>query len=91
MGIGVKRGAAFLKGCLLVVVCAFPFWAGAQGVREAWVARYSGSEDDNDFAAALAVDSQGNVCVTGHSWNGTDYDYATIRYDTNGNQLWVAR
>ena len=23
--------------------------------------------------------------------NGTNYDYATIKYDKNGNQLWVAR
>jgi uncharacterized delta-60 repeat protein len=90
-GIGVKCGTAAFKRCVSLMACALPLWASAQGVREAWVARYSGLEDDNEFAAALAVDSQGNVCVTGHSWNGTDYDYATIRYDTNGNQQWVAR
>jgi uncharacterized delta-60 repeat protein len=90
-GIGVKCGTAAFKRCVSLMACALPLWASAQGVREAWVARYSGLEDDNEFAAALAVDSQGNVCVTGHSWNGTDYDYATIKYDTNGNQQWVAR
>lgn len=90
-GISVKCWAVAVKGCMLLVACMLPLWVDAQGVREAWVARYTGVEDDNDLAAALTVDSQGNVCVTGHSWNGTDYDYATIKYDANGNQLWVTR
>jgi uncharacterized delta-60 repeat protein len=57
-----------------------------------WVARYSGPEDKWDIAYALALDSLGNVCVTGRSYNGeTGYDYVTIKYDTNGNQLWIKR
>jgi hypothetical protein len=40
----------------------------------------------------MAIDSSGNVYVTGHSpGDGTGYDYATVKYDTNGNELWVAR
>nr|MBA3726504.1 hypothetical protein [Armatimonadota bacterium] len=44
-------------------------------------------------AYALAVDAAGNVYVTGFSngAGGFPNDYATIKYDSNGNQLWVAR
>ena len=59
---------------------------------EVWVARYnSGSPNAYDYAAKIAVDLDGNAYVTGHSSRGGFSDYATIKYDTNGNQLWVAR
>ena len=57
-----------------------------------WVARYSGPVNDYAGASAMVLDADGNVYVTGSSLGvGTSYDYATIKYDTNGNQLWVAR
>ncbi|MCH8275593.1 MAG: SBBP repeat-containing protein, partial [Armatimonadetes bacterium] len=55
-----------------------------------WERRYDGPGNGRDFAFALAVDSGGSVYVTGRS-DGTDWDYATLKYDTNGNQLWVRR
>ena len=57
----------------------------------AWVRRYNGLGDSADVATAIAVDSCGNTCVTGYSWNGTDHDYATLGYDASGNELWVER
>jgi hypothetical protein len=65
--------------------------------KQLWASRYSGLLRTNDLATALALDSQGNVYVTGFSdyvfdsfgnWSGV---YATVKYDPNGNQLWVAR
>jgi hypothetical protein len=61
--------------------------------RELWRARYNGPGHLLDAAVAIAVDDMGNVYVTGGSSGGdaTQLDYATIKYNANGEQLWVAR
>jgi dienelactone hydrolase len=58
----------------------------------AWIRRYDGASNSSDQAVDLAVDSSGNVCVTGFSWGGlTSLDYLTVRYDSSGNLLWSRR
>ena len=57
---------------------------------ELWTARYDGTNGWTDGANAMALDESGNVYVTGFS-SGIGYDYATVKYDTDGNQVWVAR
>src|SRR6266481_6082859 len=78
-----------------------PSWASARkadkiqfmlssSVQEEWVARYNGPANGDDSAAAIAIDSSDDVYVTGHSaGSGTGLDYATIKYDSSGNQQWV--
>ncbi|HEX8426848.1 SBBP repeat-containing protein [Hymenobacter sp.] len=61
--------------------------------QQLWVARYNGPASGYDLAAKVRVDLAGNVLVTGSSDNGasSSYDYATIKYDANGQQQWATR
>jgi len=58
---------------------------------EQWVRRYDGPTTelphDYDRAVALAVDVNGNVFVTGNSSD----DFATVKYDAAGTEIWVRR
>jgi hypothetical protein len=59
-----------------------------------WVRIYEGPSLLDDVTTDLVVDVAGNVYVTGGSWDndsGDEYDYATIKYDTDGNEMWVRR
>jgi uncharacterized delta-60 repeat protein len=60
--------------------------------KELWVKRYNGPGNGYDVAAALAVDGSGNVYISGES-DGSDTwgDYATIKYNANGQELWAKR
>jgi hypothetical protein len=61
-------------------------------VTEQWVARYTGSGKLFDGAYSITVDVVGNVFVTGQSLGEkTASDVVTIKYDPNGNELWVRR
>jgi PKD repeat protein len=89
--------------CLLMVVTVFavavPINVVAQDeLIEEWVAIYNNDlVNGDDDATRSVIDSSGNVYVSGRSWGGdpsqggTDFDYATVKYDPNGNELWVAR
>jgi len=58
----------------------------------AWVRRYNGPADSTDCAYGIAVDSSGSVYVAGYSRGiATDNDYAIVKYNPNGNEVWVRR
>jgi uncharacterized repeat protein (TIGR01451 family)/uncharacterized delta-60 repeat protein len=55
-----------------------------------WAARFNGQGTGNDAVTAMAVDTAGNVFVTGTMTNAAfNTDYATIKYDTNGSAQWT--
>src|SRR5262245_51198141 len=69
--------------------------APAQIAVQAWVQRYNGPGHGDDECTAMAVDSTGNVIVTGHvdvdPGVGICDDVATIKYSHAGVQLWTNR
>ncbi|UCG92588.1 MAG: SBBP repeat-containing protein [candidate division WOR-3 bacterium] len=54
-----------------------------------WTRRYNGSGNSYDYASALLLDDENNVCVIGYA-REVNIDYCTIKYDSAGNELWVA-
>lgn len=57
-----------------------------------WAAEYDGPANLHDNAYDLAMDRWGNIIVTGRSWGaGTQWDWATIKYSSDGDSLWLRR
>jgi hypothetical protein len=54
-----------------------------------WTNRYHEPGNYINCASAVAVDSSHNVIVTGYSSNGTNSEYATIKYSSAGMPLWT--
>jgi len=58
--------------------------------KEIWKSFYNNGL--NDFGRAITFDSEDNVFITGYSdGNGTDFDFATVKYDSAGNKIWTTR
>ncbi len=57
-----------------------------------WTAVYNGPGDFIDYACSVAVNDSGNVYTAGWSTgiNGFN-DYATVKYDPDGTEIWAAR
>lgn len=61
------------------------------GVQQ-WIRIYDNQHANGDLASLLEIDNIGNVYVTGESYGvGTHFDYATIKYNSSGDELWVRR
>jgi outer membrane protein assembly factor BamB len=57
-----------------------------------WTNRYNGPASEEDYPTAVAVDSSGNVFVTGYSLDSGGYsDFATVAYSGAGVPLWTNR
>ncbi|MEO0117119.1 MAG: SBBP repeat-containing protein, partial [candidate division WOR-3 bacterium] len=57
-----------------------------------WERRYNGPGNGVDEAHALFVDENRNIYIAGRSvGSGTNYDYATLKYNSDGNLLWERR
>jgi uncharacterized delta-60 repeat protein len=57
-----------------------------------WATPYNGSTNSIDYANRIVVDNDGNSYVTGWSGGANNlHDMTTIKYDPDGNELWVNR
>ncbi len=56
-----------------------------------WVAIYRGPQQSSDIARSVTVDNSGNAYISGSSVGLMQNDYATIKYNSGGTQLWVLR
>ena len=59
---------------------------------ELWVRRYDHIGDDTTDVKNMVLDEVGNIYVTGKSRDAIgDSDFVTIKYDTEGTELWNSR
>ena len=57
---------------------------------ELWVRSYTNDNNYPSISEAMVVDDSGNVYVTGYCIvSGNNADYTTLKYNTNGDILWV--
>jgi hypothetical protein len=87
-----------LLGCaprliLCLVLAALATFPAAAQIQQAWVAHYNnGITNGTNQAVKMALDSAGNIYLTGFSQNTNgNLGYVTIKYAPNGTQLWAAR
>ncbi len=86
-------GNAYVAGTSFSTETGFDYVTikySTSGVQE-WMARYNGSTNDWDEAAAVKLDAFGNVYVTGVSYvHGAGYDgYSTVKYNPDGKMVWA--
>jgi uncharacterized delta-60 repeat protein len=55
-----------------------------------WARNYDGPSHYGDDINDLAVDVDGNIYVTGGAYGGSGSDYVTIKYNPQGQQVWMA-
>lgn len=54
-----------------------------------WEQRYTSAGNNTDIASVLVQDSNGDIIISGSSFNGTNYDIVTRKYDPAGVLLWT--
>jgi hypothetical protein len=62
----------------------------SDGVQQ-WMAQYNTPENGDDYVSAIRLDTDGNIVATGGTYFGLTHRTITLKYDANGNQIWVRR
>jgi len=90
--LNIELGTLNLRWAVAALVLAVCNDSQAQ-IQQAWVAHYNNAiTSGTNQAVKMALDSLGNIHVTGFSQNAnTNLGYVTIKYAPNGNQLWATR
>lgn len=93
-GIGIDNsGNIYVCGQTVVVGSDFVLLKINSSGTQLWSKFYNGPLGGGDAAIALNIDASSNIYVTGYSYGGgeTDFDFATLKYDGSGNELWAKR
>lgn len=76
------------KTTLLLSLLFTTLFSTAQ-INVQWESRFNGTGSIIDKVVDFELDASGNTFVTGTSFNGTDFDIVTVKYDNTGTQQWV--
>jgi hypothetical protein len=81
------------RSFIFVLFAVFAATPAFSQIQQSWVRTYNnGIPSANHQALKMALDTNGNIYITGFSQNTNgNLGYATIKYAPNGNQLWAAR
>lgn len=89
-----NNGNVYVTGYIRGATTGYDFATikyNTSGVQQ-WVMIYNGPANGDDYTTNMAIDSTGNVYVTGYSPGiGSGIDFATIKYTSSGVQQWVSR
>lgn len=81
-----------VRKTILLLVLLLSYTPLLAQVDSAWVKRFNGSGNSQDEAYDVAVDKNRNIYVTGYSTStGASEDLITIKYNSNGDTLWVRK
>lgn len=69
------------------LICCSALYGTAQ-INIQWEARLDGTGSFTDKAVDLELDAAGNTYVTGTSYSGSSFDLVTVKYDSDGGELW---
>jgi uncharacterized delta-60 repeat protein len=94
-----SRNAGIIIVMLLVLIAASIAWRGAFAVTPhieplstaCLDSSFNGSGivttpfgSGNDYAVSAAIQGDGKIVAAGYSWNGSNYDFAVVRYNNDG-------
>jgi hypothetical protein len=88
LGLSRHKPRMMRKFTLILALLTISAVSGFSQINIQWASRYTSAGNNIDRAVDLARDGSGNVIVTGTSWNGSNFDIVTVKYDPAGNELW---